>query len=160
MIRPRSRDARGVAIVEFALVFPLLLLLTFMLIDFGFYFFCQHTVQYATREGVRLALVGRTINDAHGNALSREASIVQTIRDKAAVAVRPADLSISIYPVDTEYGDPAGWQNTQDAGNPGVYMRVRTRYTYRFLTPLIGSLVAGGSVPIQAQATYRNELFD
>ena len=160
MIRPRTRDARGVAIVEFALVFPLLLLLAFMLIDFGFYFFCQHTVQYATREGVRLALVGRTINDSQGNALSREASIVQTIRDKAAVAVRPADLSISIYPVGSSYGDPSGWEATQDAGNPGVYMRVRTRYTYRFLTPLIGSLVSGGSVPIQAQATYRNELFD
>jgi Flp pilus assembly protein TadG len=160
MFRSGSHGARGVTIVEFALVFPLLLLLMFMTIDFGFYFFVQHTVQYATREGVRLALVGRTINDAQGNALSREASIIQTIRDKAAVAVRPADLSISIFPLGSGYSDPTGWQTTQNAGDPGVYMRVRTRYTYRFLTPLVGPLVAGGSLPVQAQATYRNELFE
>lgn len=160
MFRTRNRDARGATIVEFALVFPLLLLLIFMVIDLGFYFFVQHTVQYATREGVRLALVGRTINDAQGNPMSREASIVATIREKAAVAVNPGQLSIAIYPVDTQYGDPTDWQNTQNAGNPGVYMRVRTRYTYRFLTPLVGPLVAGGSVPVQAQATYRNELFE
>jgi Flp pilus assembly protein TadG len=160
MFRPTSHDARGATIVEFAMVFPLLLLLMFMTIDFGFYFFCQHAVQYATREGVRLALVGRTINDASGNPMTREASIIQTIRDKAAVAVKPADLSISIYPVGAQYSDPTDWQNTQNAGEPGVYMRVRTRYTYRFLTPLVGPLVAGGSIPIQAQATYRNELFD
>ena len=156
----RSRDSRGMAIVEFALVFPLLLLLVFMTIDFGMYFFVQHTIQFATREGVRLALVGRTINDDSGNEMTREASIIATIRDKAAVAVKPEDLSISIYPVDTGYSDPSTWQTTQNAGDPGVYMRVRTRYTYKFVTPFIGALVSGGSVPIQAQATYRNELFD
>jgi len=159
MFQTARRNTRGATIVEFAMVFPLLLLLTFMIIDSGCYFFVQHSVQFATREGVRLALVGTRLREGETE-LTREASIVKTIREKAAVAVRPTDLSISIYPVDTGYGDPSDWQTTQNAGDPGVYMRVRTRYTYHFLTPLVGSLVAGGSVPIQAQATYRNELFE
>jgi hypothetical protein len=55
-----------------------------------------------------------------------------------------------------------GWDapNAQpDAGNPGAYMRVRTRYTYTFFTPLIGNFFTGAARTIKAEATYRNELF-
>ena len=167
MTQRTLRRQKGVTIVEFALVFPLLMLLFFAVFDFGMYYFIQHSIQFATREGVRLALVGRTIPDGAGNPQSREASIIQTIKSKAAVAVNPTALQISIYPVDgTTYADPSGWQTTQDAGLPGNYMRVRTRYTYRFVTPLkfLMPLVIRWTPPesfvISAQATYRNELFD
>jgi Flp pilus assembly protein TadG len=162
MNRKALRSGRGSTIVEFALVFPLLLLLMFGVMDFGFYFFVQHSLQFATREGVRLALVGRTIAnpDGSGNQLSRVQSIVTTIQNKASVAVKPADVSVSVFPVDATFADPAGWQNTQEAGLPGSYMRVKSRYTYRFITPLIGALVPGRSKVIEVQATYRNELFN
>jgi Flp pilus assembly protein TadG len=162
MNRKTLRNAKGVTIVEFALVFPLLMVLIFGVMDFGMYFFVQHSIQFATREGVRLALVGRTINDGAGNPLSREASIVQTIRNKASVAVKPADVSVSIYPVDATFADPSGWQTTQNAGLPGSYMRVRTRYSYQFVTPfaLVRYIVPSRIRVIEAQATYRNELFN
>jgi Flp pilus assembly protein TadG len=162
MTRTTLRSGKGSTIVEFALVFPLLLLLMFGVMDFGFYFFVQHSLQFATREGVRLALVGRTIAnpDGSGNQLSRVASIIQTIQSKAAVAVKPADVSVSIFPVDATFANPPGWLNTQDAGLPGSYMRVRARYTYRFITPMVGALVPGRSKVIEVQATYRNELFN
>jgi Flp pilus assembly protein TadG len=153
------RGGRGVSVVEFALVLPLLLGLVFAIVDFGLYFFIQHTVQFATREGVRLALVGRTLNDAAGDPLSREASIIKKISDEASIAINPSALQISIYPVSANYGDPIGWQNTQDAGPPGAFMRVRTRYDYKFITPLLGVMANGGKLAIEAQATYRNELF-
>jgi Flp pilus assembly protein TadG len=155
----RARGERGAALMEFAVALPLLLILMFSIVDFGLYFFAQHTVQFATREGVRLALVGRTLADGAGNAMSREASIVRTISDKAAVAVNPTKLQISIFPVDPEYGDPVDWQTTQNAGAPGSYMRVRTRYDYHFITPLLGALMPNGRLSVRAQATYRNELF-
>jgi len=162
MTRRTLHGRKGATIVEFAMVFPLLLLLMFGVMDFGFYYFVQHSLQFATREGVRLALVGRTIADPSGSGtqLGRVESIVATIRSKAAVAVRPADVSISVFPVDATFADPTGWQNTLDAGLPGSYMRVRSRYTYRFITPLIGALVPGRSKVIEVQATYRNELFN
>ena len=159
MIRRAPRNARGVALIEFALVLPLLLVLIFSIVDFGMYFFIQHTIQFATREGARLALVGRQLNDAQGNQMSREASIIKQISDKAAVAIDPGKLQISIFPVTAGYGDPVDWQNTQDAGGPGSYMRVVTRYDYKFVTPLLGALVPDGRLRISAQATYRNELF-
>jgi Flp pilus assembly protein TadG len=160
MTRRTLRNGKGATLVEFALVFPMLLLLMFGVMDFGFYFFVQHSLQFATREGVRLALVGRTINDGAGIPMSREASIVQTIRSKASVAVRPAEVSVSIFPVDATFTDPSGWQTTQNAGLPGSYMRVKTVYTYRFITPLISAFVPSHTRLIEVQATYKNELFN
>jgi TadE-like protein len=159
MNRRTLRGARGVSIIEFALVLPVLFILIFSILDFGLYFFAQHTVQFATREGVRVALVGRTMNDANGNAMSREASIVKTISDHAAIAVSPTQLQICIYPVNPDYSDPPDWSNRQDAGDPGSYMRVRTRYDYRFMSPILAALSADGRLAVKAQATYRNELF-
>jgi Flp pilus assembly protein TadG len=159
MIPRMPRGSRGVTIVEFALVLPLLFVLIFSIVDFGLYFFIEHTLQFATREGARLALVGRTLNDGQGNRLSREASIIKAISDKAQIAIDPSRLQISIFPVAAGYGDPADWQNTQDAGGPGTYMRVTTRYVYTFVTPLLWTVVPNGHLQITAQATYRNELF-
>jgi Flp pilus assembly protein TadG len=165
MTRRTLRSGKGATLVEFAMVFPLLMVLIFAVMDFGMYFFVQHSIQYATREGVRLALVGRTVADP-GNPstqLSREASIAQIIKSKASVAVRPAGVSVFIYPVDATFADPSGWQTaTPDAGLAGSYMRVKTRYTYQLVTPLalVGFIVPSKLRVIEVQATYRNELFN
>jgi hypothetical protein len=156
-----ARNNKGTTLVEFSLVVPLFILLTFGIIDFGWYFFVEHTLQYATREGMRLALVGRKLMDEHGNPMSREASIIKTIKDTASLAVDPSSLSIYIFPIGDDYTDPENWGDLDpNAGGPGSYMRVKTRYTYNFLTPLIGAFFTGGNILVEAQGTYRNERFD
>jgi Flp pilus assembly protein TadG len=155
----QKKAARGATLVEFALVLVVFLMLLLGIIDFGRYFFIQHTLQFATREGTRLALVGGILTGPQGNPLSRAASIVKEIQDNASLAVDPTQMTISIYQITATYTDPSAWQGQQNAGNPGDYMRVRTQYTYRFLTPLIGQFFTGGVNLIQAQATYRNEMF-
>jgi hypothetical protein len=157
----RARNDRGTTIVEFALVLPIFFLLILGIFDFGRYFFVDHTLQYATREGMRLALVGGKLNDQQGHPMTREASIIQKIKDNASLAVDPSSLSIYIFQIGSDYSDPSNWQNLPpNAGDPGWYMRVRTRYTYEFMTPLIGAFFTGGKILVEAQGTYRNELFD
>ncbi len=58
----RSRR-RGAAIVEFAVVLPLLLLLLFGIIEFGWLFMVRQTLVNAAREGCRVAVL-RTSTDA------------------------------------------------------------------------------------------------
>jgi hypothetical protein len=162
-VKESGKGCRGATIVEFAMVLPVFVLLLFGIIEFGRYFFVQHTLQFATREGTRLALVGRTLVE-NGNPLSREASIIKEIKDNASLAVNREDpgLTIRIFPITATYSDPVGWDAPgvqPNAGVPGAYMRVRTRYTYTFLTPLIGNFITGAARTIQAEATYRNELF-
>ena len=158
-VLPKMRDSSGVTIVEFALVLPILALLLCATIEFGYYFFVQHTLQFATREGTRLALVGGTLNDPEGNPMSRQASIVQTIRDHASMAVNPDALQISIFPVGPGYTDPVNWPAATDPGSGGDYMRVRVRYLFHFWTPLIGRFFPSGQQMLDAEALYRNEMF-
>lgn len=54
----------GVAAVEMALVMPLLLLLVFGIIEFGFIFNRFITVTHAAREGVRLLSIGESSSAA------------------------------------------------------------------------------------------------
>jgi Flp pilus assembly protein TadG len=150
---------KGATAVECALVLPIFFFLVFGTVEFGWYFFVQHTIQYATREGTRLALVGVQLQDKNGTYMTREASIIKTIQDYAAIAVKPNALQISIYPVAPGYTDPANWQTITDAGTGGDYMRVRTLYTFNFLTPGIKNFFPGGKTVIQAASLYRNELF-
>src|SRR4051794_16158867 len=53
--RPRRRS--GQALVEFALVFPLFLLVLFSVISFGMYIFYNQQLTNAAREGARYAVV-------------------------------------------------------------------------------------------------------
>ena len=66
-VKGSMKGCRGATLVEFAMVLPVFVLLLFGIIEFGRYFFVQHTLQFATREGTRLALVGGTLADANGN---------------------------------------------------------------------------------------------
>ena len=164
--RQTTGDVSGAAALEFALVLPLFAFLLCGIIDFGRYFFIQHTLQFATREGARLGLVGGILEGVQGNdnAEMRKNSIIETIQEKASAAVALSGDSICISAISSsDYSDSTDCSGQQDAGLPGQYMRVRTLYAYRFLTPLVGNLFredgAGGIKTIRAEATYRNELF-
>jgi Flp pilus assembly protein TadG len=54
----RTRNEDGAAAVEMALVLPILLLLVFGIIEFGFIFNRYISVTHAAREGVRLLALG------------------------------------------------------------------------------------------------------
>jgi hypothetical protein len=50
----RSRRAAGQSLVEFTLIIPVFLMILFGMIEFGFVFTHDLTVEYATREGARV----------------------------------------------------------------------------------------------------------
>ena len=154
-----TRASKGTTVVEFALVLPIFALLLCAIIEFGYYFFVEHTIQFATREGTRIALVGATMSGLPPTAQNREAAIVQTIQSNASTVAGAGDLSISIFPVNSDYSNPTGWSTKQDPGAGGQYMRVVVQYTFHFWTPLIGNFFPSGQSVITAQALYHNELF-
>jgi Flp pilus assembly protein TadG len=88
--RTRRHDERGAAMVEFALILPLVLLLTFGCIDFGFAFSDAAGIKSATRSGARI-----------GSALSKQSGQLQSIT--AAVnaslgnSVRAQAVEIVVY---------------------------------------------------------------
>ncbi|QBQ98307.1 TadE/TadG family type IV pilus assembly protein [Paraburkholderia pallida] len=54
--RARRRDQRGAAVVEFALILPLLLLIFFAIVEFGFILYDKTAITSASRAAVRQAV--------------------------------------------------------------------------------------------------------
>jgi Flp pilus assembly protein TadG len=86
----RSRNVRrGNALLDAALVLPILLSLTFGTIEYGYFFFVKHSLQGAAREGCRAAIVPTADNTA----------VTQTI----ATALKAAGLNSSNTTLDTKF---------------------------------------------------------
>lgn len=88
------RKEKGQATVEFALVLPLLILLIFGMMDFGWLFYNKIEVNNASREGARYAAI-------HWNESNYEAdttNLVISYSSGATVVVSPneADVTVSV----------------------------------------------------------------
>ncbi|MHC5110047.1 MAG: TadE family protein, partial [Planctomycetota bacterium] len=78
--RRRSSRARAGAIVEFAVVLPLLLTILFGIIEYGWIFSVRQTLQHAAREGCRLSVLQTSV-DPYTNVTNR----VQDIMTAASI---------------------------------------------------------------------------
>ncbi len=70
------RRVRGAAIVEFAVVLPLLLTILFGIIEYGWVFMVRQTLQSAAREGCRLAVLQTSV-DPYANVVGRVSDVMQ-----------------------------------------------------------------------------------
>lgn len=160
------KSQRGNTTTEMAMMLLPFVILILGVMEFGWYFLHQHTLQYATREGMRLALVGEVLNDESGDPLTREASIKQVIQEKGEIGLMDIDPNKILMwrdeNTDNNYTGPLTFEElAPNAGNPADYMRIKVEYDHQFLNPLIASFFPDDeSVLLRAEATYRNEDFE
>jgi Flp pilus assembly protein TadG len=88
--RNRRPRRRGGALLEAALVMPILLGLCFGMVEFGYFFFVKHTLQAAARDGARMGIVATGTN----------AKVTATV----ATAMRAAGLTDTGYEVQIKDG--------------------------------------------------------
>ncbi|MDQ6885639.1 MAG: pilus assembly protein [Candidatus Dormibacteraeota bacterium] len=168
--RPR-RGKLGQAIVETALLFPILGLLVMGSSDLGRVFYYSIEVTNAAREGARQ---GSSYDPANGNASATHAAVIAAVRSEAAdlTLVEP---SPAFSPVNCQSGPPypdsyyptapntgyvfacfAGNNGLEDdsrtAGVVGQTVRVTILYNFTPITPLIDNVTASG-IHVQATAT-------
>src|SRR5688572_27718418 len=74
--RNARRFRSGNAVLDMALIMPLLVMLTFGAVEYGFALYIKHTLQAAAREGARAAIV----------AGATAASVQQSVDDAMSVA--------------------------------------------------------------------------
>lgn len=67
--RSSDRAERGAAAVEFALIMPILLLLVFGIISYGYMLSFRQAISQAAAEGARAAAVAQVAADREGNAI-------------------------------------------------------------------------------------------
>ena len=119
-----TQSSRGQALIEFALVVPILVLLVLGLFDLGYAVYAQNAISNAAREGARTGII-LTKTDAD-------------IRSRVlATAPTLASLQITIAP-----------SLSRTANTP---ITVTVNYTFTPMTPVIGQLVGSG-IPLSARS--------
>jgi TadE-like protein len=128
-----GRRSRGQALVEFALIAPVFFLVLFAIIEAGRFMFYYETLNNATREGARYAIVhGENSFDCTGPPGPQATSacdltgedVKQRVRDAAFGAL---GVGVDVMP---EWSNPAN-------NSRGATVRVRATYTYTSLVPLV-----------------------
>jgi Flp pilus assembly protein TadG len=137
LLRRARRDASGAAMVEFALVLPLLLTLILGIVEFGRLWNVRQVMTDATREGTRVAVVNNRLMPAGMLQDSVRRTIQRRMRTAALDTTR---LSIS-------------WTNV--GADPATPATVIVQYQYELL---FGGFVLGrDALPLQSTFVMRNE---
>ena len=85
-----DRDERGAAMVEFAMILPLLVLLTFGIIEFGFAFNTSSDVSQASRAGGRTAAIFSTDPQLEYNAAQAAATALNISPNSITAGTDPS----------------------------------------------------------------------
>ena len=91
-----ARGERGAAIVEMALVLPLLLALLMGVLVYGQYFMLAHNVQQAANDGARASIVGLDPADRSAVANRAVARSLQAVGGSHSVAVSETGEAITV----------------------------------------------------------------
>ena len=128
--KEKSRTKAGQALVEFALIVSLLMMILMGIFDLGWAAYAKNTVADAAREGARTGIV----------LAATDAQIMSRVR---AAAPGLANLQITITPTTTRtFGQP---------------ITVTVVYTYTPITPLIGRIVTGSGLPLVGTSSMEVE---
>jgi hypothetical protein len=124
---------RGQGLVEFALVFPIMMLLLIAVFDMGRLVFAYNDITNAARSGARVAIVDQT------NGVARTA----TINQATSLGLKPADVTIDYLKTDLSGPCPSPKQL-------GCVAHVKVNFAWRAITPIIGSIV--GPITVTAES--------
>lgn len=145
---------RGQGLVEFALVFPVAVLLLFGLVDVGRAVFAYNTLANAAREGARVAAVNQLSPPNSNTQCSEDMPIEDPANPhwstKACTASAAGALGVNVSAVTVGYGSPpSSALSCSPTLHVGCIATVSVTYSWAAITPIIGRLVG----PIAMTAT-------
>jgi hypothetical protein len=142
----RLSDSEGATLLEAAIITPLLLLVTFAIIDFGALFYVhlalQNGVSQATRFGVTGNLMPGLTRDNSIRAAMRQSTPTLTLVDGAFVFT---------------HLPPGGTVWIGGSGAPGDIERVTVNYNWQIMTPMIRPFFTNGEINFSVESSMKNE---
>jgi hypothetical protein len=139
--KQRDSGRRGQALVEFALILPIFILVVMGIFDLGRAVYGFNTVNNAAREGARLAIVDQTVTEIKTEAVNHAVSLGLTVND-----------------VSVDFRLPSTPQTARSCEPPSSELminciaNVRVNYLYQAATPIIGNLV--GKISIYGESQF------
>jgi Flp pilus assembly protein TadG len=94
-VRPGKKPffRKGNAVLEAALVLPILLYLAFGTVEFGYFFYVKNNVQGAAREGVRASIPPSATNTDVTNAVANQMTAAGLQASGYTITTTPANVS-------------------------------------------------------------------
>jgi Flp pilus assembly protein TadG len=133
-------QSAGQALVEFALVFPVVVYLLLGIVDLGRAVYAYNTIANAARTGARVAIVNQTITSPNDCPVTQ--SIQRCAADQAvSLGIDPASVQVSFVTADrSAICSPV---------TIGCLAQVTVPYTFTPITPGVASLIG----PIHMSST-------
>ena len=142
----RLSDARGNSIVEAAMITPLLLLMTFAIVEFALLFYVYLALENGVSQATRYGVTGNQIVN-----LSREDSI------KTAMRQATPTLTLSDNAFTFSHLPQGGTNWVSGAGGPSEIEKVTVDYTWNILTPLLWPFFSNGQIHFTVDSAMKNE---
>ncbi len=140
---------RGQALVEFALIVPIFILLLMGILDFGRAVYAYSTLNNSAREAARQAIVDQTVEHIQTRA----------VEHGVALGIPVADVTVE-FRDSTDTGGCVALTNADANDDPFVsncLVRVRVDYDFTAATPVIGDII--GSVAMSGDSTMPIDVF-
>lgn len=147
MIRKNRRAVRrGGAIVETALVLPIVLLFLFGIMEYGRYILALQIVTNAAREGCRYAVAHTQPVTVGGVTTGNATSDVTNTVTAFLGGQQLTSQAIQVYLSDTQGNNLGAWNNAQ----PGQFICVQVTGNYTVMLPSLLSMPS--SIPVAAKS--------
>jgi Flp pilus assembly protein TadG len=140
------RNCRGATLVEAAIMTPLLLLLTFSIVDFAGLFYVYLALENGASQATRYAVTGQLISGQ-----TREDSI------KAAMRQATPTLTIPDGMFSFSHMRPGTTVWVAGTGGEGDIGRLTITYPWNLMTPLIRPFFTNGQLVIRVESAMKNE---
>ena len=149
----RLRDNKGSNLLEAAIITPLLLLLTFSIIDFGCLFYVYLALENGASQATRYAVTGQLKDDPlnPGTPLSRAESIKLAMRQ----ATPTLTITDSAFTFSHQPATGGAWVG--GAGGPSDIEKVTVNYTWSLFTPMLWPFFNNGQVNLTVDSIMKNE---
>ena len=159
--RGMRRDGHGQGLVEFALVFPVIVLILFGVFDFGRAIYAYNTIANAARQGARVAAVNQVVT---ANTRCNEDMPVEDPSNPdwsvlACAASSAVSLGVQTSDVVVAYAPPASTPKLACPSPPsitsqvsvGCIVSVTVTYKWTPNTPVIGNIL--GPITLTSTST-------
>jgi Flp pilus assembly protein TadG len=153
MLKKFIRDCRGNSMLEAAIVTPLLLVLTFGIVDFAMMFHIYVSMESGVSQATRYAVTGATKEDPDnpGIQMGREGTI------KAVMKEASPSLDVDAMTFSFSHMAPGGSSWSSGAGGPGDISKVSVHYDWTPVTPILPHFLTGGKMSMTVESAMKLE---
>ena len=142
----RLSASEGTNMIEAAIITPLLLVVTFAIVDFGVLLYVNLALANGVSLATRYGVPGTTMPG-----LSRENSMRAAMRSNTPTLT----LDDAAFTFSHMGAGGGGW--VPGAGGPDDVEKLRVDYTYRLMTPFLRPLFPNGEITFQVESAMKNE---